>query len=169
LDTLYPDLSGLFVDLLGVPRMKFELAYQQLLDVGDTAPTMDDAKDLLRSLAALLTTDKESRPPFEDKATHCRVFPVILPNGSRSVLTALENFAIIDRQHYALHLRGNITLLDFSMEEVRRLRPFLKWAGLTDRYLSRLVTERTVVDDDFCNEDKPMTGHLVRKAGAFAR
>ena len=91
----------------------------------------------------------------------------IYPTGDPVVMTALDDFAIIDRQHYALHFKDKIKILDFSMEEVRRLKPFIKWAGLTDRYLSRLVTERTVVGDGPHVMDKPLTHDLVCKVGAF--
>jgi hypothetical protein len=169
LESLYPDLAGLFLDYFAVPKPNFALAYQQLVEVGSTVPTIAYAKNLLWSLAALLTADNESRPSFGDQASLCRVFPVNIPDQSTRLLTALDNFAIIDRQHYALYLKDKIKVLDFSMEEVRRLKPLIKWAGLTGRYLSRLVAERTVVEDDFCAMDKPLTRDLVRKAGAFVR
>jgi hypothetical protein len=169
LESLYPDLAGLFVDCFGVPKLNFALVYQQLVEVGGTVPTIAYAKNLLWSLAALLTAENELRPSFGDKATLCRVFPVNLPDGRTQLLTALDSFAIVDRQHYALYLKDKIKVLDFSMDEVRNLKPFIKWAGLTERYLSRLVVERTVVEDDLCAMDKPLTRDLVRKAGAFVR
>jgi len=167
LESLYPDLAGLFVDYFGVPKLDFALAYKQLVKIGSTVPTIAYAKNLLWSLTALLTTDNESRPSFGETANLCHVFPVNLPDGSTRLLTALDDFAIIDRQHYALHFKDKIKILDFSMEEVRRLKPFIKWAGLTDRYLSRLVTERTVVGDGPHVMDKPLTHDLVCKVGAF--
>jgi hypothetical protein len=169
LEPLYPDLAELFVDYFGVPKLNFALAYQQLVEVGSTVPTIAYAKNLLWSLAALLAADNESRPSFGDEASLCRVFPVKLPDGSTRLLSAIDNFAIVDRQHYALYLKDKIKVLDFSMDEVRRLKPFIKWTGLTDRYLSRLVAERTVVEDDLCAMDRPLTRNLVGKAGAFVR
>jgi len=168
LEPLYPDLAGLFVDYLGVPKLNFTLAYQQLTEIGSTIPTIAYAKNVLWSLAASLTTD-EPRPFFGDKANTCHVFPVNLPDGRTRLLTALDNFAIIDRQDYAPYLKDKIKVLDFSIDEVRRLKSFIEWAGLTDRYLSRLVTERTVVEDEICAIDKLLTRDLVRKAGAFVR
>jgi hypothetical protein len=169
LESLYPDLAGLFVDHFGVPKLNFALAYQQLVEVGSTVPTIAYAKNLLWSLADLLTADNESRPSFGDEANLCRVFPVNLQDRGTELLTVLDNFAINDRQHHALYLKDKINVLDFSMDEVRRLKPFFKWAGLTDRYLSRLVAERTIVEDDLCDMEKLLTRDLVRKAGAFVR
>jgi hypothetical protein len=64
-----------------------------------------------------------------------------MPDGSAQPLTALDDFAIIDRQHYADALKNKIKILDFTLEEVRRLRPLIELAGLTDRYLSRSVVD----------------------------
>ena len=92
-----------------------------------------------------------------------------MSNGSVQPLTANQDFAIIDRQNYADVLKNKIKILDFNLDEVRRLRPLIKWAGLTGRYLSRSVVENTVVDDELCIEDENLTYDLARKAGAFAR
>lgn len=89
--------------------------------------------------------------------------------GSTQSLTALEDFAIIDRQHYADAYKNKIKILDFTLDEVQRLRPLLDWAGLVDCYLSRLVVEQTVVDDKRCIKDRHLTHDLARKASAFVR
>lgn len=169
LESFYPDLSELFVDYLGVPKLNFTLVYQQLLDIGSNSPDISSAKNLLWSLSVLLAASNESRPAFGDEASLCRAFPVRMPDGTTRLLTALDNFAIIDRQHYAQALKDKIKVLDFTLDEVRRLKPLISWAGLTNRYLSRLVAERTVVEDDLCTMDRPLTRDLVRKAAAFVR
>lgn len=170
LEQLYPDLAGLFVNYLAVPKTSIRPAYEQLLEFTSIATGFDYAdyaKSLLWSLNELLIADSESPPSFKD-AVHSRVFPVILPNGDHQMLTALDSFAINDREHYALHLRGRIKLLDFSMEDIRKLRPFIKWAGLSGRYLSQLVTEKTEFEGIY-DPEKSLKRDLVRKASAFVR
>lgn len=92
-----------------------------------------------------------------------------MPDSSVQPLTAQQDFAIIDRQNYANVLENKIKILDFTLDEVRRLRPLIEWAGLTDRYFSRSVVENTVVDDELCIEDRYLSWDLARKAGAFVR
>lgn len=169
LEPLYPDLAELFVDYFGVPKLNFELVYRQLVEIGSSTPTISYAKNLLWSLKPLLTVDSGTRPAFTDEATSCRIFPVRMPDGSTRPLTALDDFAIIDRQHYADALKNKVKVLDFSLDEVWLLKHLIGWAGLTDRYLSRSVVERTVVGDEQCIMDRHLTRDLVRKAGAFVR
>ena len=171
LEPIYPTVVELFVDYFGVPKLSFKLAYQQLIEIGQkVSDDMSDIKNLLCSLAELLRVDSnEAKPSFGDEARLCKVFPVLLPDGRLQALSANDTFAILDRQHYADKLKGKIKLLDFSLEEVRRLEPFIQWAGLTNRYLSRLVVEQTIVEDEICNEDKQLTRDLLSKANAFVR
>lgn len=108
-------------------------------------------------------------PAFADDVAESRVFPVRAPDGTVQLLNAREDFAIIDRQHYAEAFKSSIKVLDFTLDEVRQLRPLIEWARLTDQYLSRKVVEQTVVDDEICIEDRHLTRDLVHKAGAFVR
>ncbi|KAN0122902.1 hypothetical protein V8E51_001228 [Hyaloscypha variabilis] len=168
LEPLYPDLTSLFVDYLGVPKLSFALVYRELLNIGSSTPEISYVKNLLWSLKAILPSDTSAIPAFADELASCRIFPVRMSNGSVQPLTANQDFAIIDRQNYADVLKNKIKILDFNLDEVRRLRPLIKWAGLTGRYLSRSVVENTVVDDELCIEDENLTYDLARKAGAFA-
>lgn len=169
LESFYPDLEELFVDYFEIPRLNFALVYQQLIGIGDSTLRAPDAKILLESLAALLKAEKHPRPEFGEEAKSSRVFPVRTPGGGTEQLSALDEFAIVDREHYAAALKERIKFLDFSLDEVQRLKPLLRWAGLDDRYLSRLVSEQTVVDDGPCSIDSGLTYTLTKKAGAFVR
>lgn len=170
LELFYPDLTELFVEFFGVSRLNFSLVYRQLVEIGSSdEPSVADVKILLRSLTALLKAGNESRPAFGDDAKLCRVFPVRIPSGGTKPLTALDTFAIIDREQYAAALKDKIKVLDFSLDEVQRLKPLISWAGLNDRYLSRLVSEQTIVKDELCTIDNTLTSALIHKAGAFVR
>jgi hypothetical protein len=169
LESFYPDLSEFFVDFLGVPRLSLTLAYQQLLEVGDSTPTIPQVKNLLWSLNALLPSESGEKPVFGDAASSCRIFPVRMPDGNLKPLSARDEFVIADRQHFADAFRDMAKVLDFSLEEVRRLKPLIDWTGIAGRYLSLEVVERTVVEDTQCVLDKQLTRDLSYKAGAFAR
>jgi hypothetical protein len=92
-----------------------------------------------------------------------------MPDGSIQTLSARDDFAIIDGQRYIDALKSKLKILDFTLDEVRHLRPLIQWAGLTDRYLSRSVVEQTIVDDKRCIKDRDLTRDLALKAGAFVR
>jgi len=157
------------VDNLGVPKLSFALIYQELIQIDSSNATIDGVKSLLWSLKAVLPLESGERPAFADKIASSPIFPVKMPDGHTKLLSALDDFGIIDRQHYAEALGSKIKLLDFTLDEVRQLKPLIEWAGLTDRYLSRSVLEQTVVDDELCIENTHLIRNLTRKAGVFVR
>jgi hypothetical protein len=54
-----------------------------------------------------------------------------------------SNFSIVDRAKLADIFKQHTGLLDFSLEEVLSLAPFLQALGLGNKYLSQLCTEET--------------------------
>lgn len=169
LEPLYPELTALFVDNLGVPKLSFALIYQELVQLDSSNASIDGVKSLLWSLKAVLPLESGERPAFADKIAFCPIFPANMPDGNIKLLTARDDFGIVDRQPYADALGSKIKLLDFTLDEVRQLKPLFEWAGLTDRYLSRSVLEQTVVDDELCMENTNLIRNLTRKAGVFVR
>jgi hypothetical protein len=59
-----------------------------------------------------------------------------------------SNFAVVDRAKLADVFANSATFLDFSLEEVRQLEPFLRALNLGEKYLSRICTEETACSDD---------------------
>ncbi len=55
-----------------------------------------------------------------------------------------SNFSIVDRTKLADIFKQHTGLLDFSLEEVLSLAPFLQALSLGNKYLSKLCTEETV-------------------------
>jgi hypothetical protein len=58
-----------------------------------------------------------------------------------------SNFSIIDRTKLADIFRPYTGFLDFSLEEVQNLAPFLQALNLSNKYLSNLCTEKTACSD----------------------
>ena len=58
-----------------------------------------------------------------------------------------SNFTIIDRTKLADIFRAHVGFLDFSLEEVRQLDPFLQALTLSKKYLSHVCTEETACND----------------------
>ncbi|PNP81519.1 hypothetical protein FNYG_05194 [Fusarium nygamai] len=164
----YPDMSPLFVSFLEVPKLSPSLLYQNLQNVGNTTQPIPDLKKLLWSLLDTLAADTGSSSVDADKIRDCRVFPVKLPSGEVQPMNALGDFCINDRPLYAAALKENANFLDFSVEEVHRLRPVIEWLGLTKRYLSNVVTEKTSVDESQGTEDKVLARDIASKSAALA-
>ena len=96
---------------------------QEMMNISAFSPTSEAVKDL--------------------SDTKC--LPVKLPSGEIHWLSKRGSFAIIDRREYGEAFAGRINILDFSLEEVHSIRPFLLALGLEKRYMSRAVTEHTTV------------------------
>jgi hypothetical protein len=65
--------------------------------------------------------------PSEEDLSDLRmsnIFPVKLPNGHRKLTNRLAEFAIVDRSEYGAAFEGRVIILDLSLEEVRKCRPF---------------------------------------------
>ena len=54
-----------------------------------------------------------------------------------------SNFSVVDRTKLADIFKENTGFLDFTLEEVLSLAPFLQALGLGNKYLSKLCTEET--------------------------
>jgi hypothetical protein len=170
LEPLYPDLAEFFVDRLGVSKLTFALVCQHITEIGDEIRDISHIKDLLWSLKALLPpAGDETRAPFTEDLKSSRIFPVNVPGGPTQPMSARDEFAIIDRQQYANAFAGKVKILDFTMEEVHRLRLLIEWAGLTGQYFSNLVVERTHFEKQQRTEDRYLTRTFASKAHAFTR
>lgn len=171
LEPVYPDLAELFVDCLGVSKLSFALVCQHVAEIGNEVRDILYIKSLLWSLRALLPPPggEVARATFTDDLKSSRIFPVNVPGGPTQVLTARDEFAIVDRQQYGDAFAGKAKMLDLTVEEVHRLKPVVEWAGLTGRYLSNSAVERTRFESQQRLEDKYLTRTLTSKANAFTR
>ncbi|KAM0240802.1 hypothetical protein ACHAP5_007837 [Fusarium lateritium] len=168
LESLYPDLFPLFVSFLDVPRMSASLICQRLLAVANTVLPIPEIKKLLWSLLDSLKANQGSSGDFADKIRICRVFPVRIPSGEVQPISVWEDFCINDRPAYAAAFKDKANFLDFSVEEVHRLKPVIEWLRLTERYLSKSVTEKTSADESQGVEDQALAQDIASKAAAFA-
>ncbi|KAF5561292.1 hypothetical protein FNAPI_3731 [Fusarium napiforme] len=168
LESYYPDMSPLFVSLLEVPKLSPSVVYQNLQNVRNTVKPIPDLKKLLWSLLDTLAADTASSSVYADKIRDCRVFPVKLPSGEVQSMNAMGDFWINDRPAYAAALKEHANFLDFSVEEVHRLKPVIEWLGLTKRYLSNVVTEKTSVDESQGTEDTVLAHDIASKSAALA-
>ncbi len=101
-----------------------------------------------------------------------KVLPVKLANGVRSFASAspkddFDDFAIVDNTIHWDAFKGKIVVLDFSLEEIRDIRPLLLAMGLEERFSSKLVKEVTEVKGG--SQDHEMTRNIRIKSQAIVR
>lgn len=161
----YDDLKDFFLRRLGVPTMTIDMLYGKLK--GSHAAAIEEVKGDLLEFSALLPTSKKSFDPNPVRTSS--IFPVRLPNGEVELLAAKDEFAIADRKHFAEDFAGKVAFLDFDMGDFQRLRAFLEWAGLEDRYLSRSVKEISTADKASTRPLSEPDRAIHRKAHALLR
>jgi len=145
LNDLYADLKDFFVTSLGVAELNLTMVHDELIEKGAARQaSVAEIKETLQAFTSLLPS--ENPPPSPKKILESRIFPVRYPNGQVELRTSRVEFAIVDRQRLGDAFSSKAQLLDFTLDEVRQLRPFLRWAGLERRYLSRTVKEISRVE-----------------------
>jgi hypothetical protein len=123
-----------------VKPVDLKMVYDELLNLASRENvSIEEAQDLLRVFNSYLFSEKTDLNP--GKLLQRKIFPVRGPDGQASLQTSRENFVIIDREGGYSGFRELLHTLDFSLSEICRLRPFITWAGLENRYLSKLVKE----------------------------
>ncbi|KAJ4286393.1 hypothetical protein N0V88_008016 [Collariella sp. IMI 366227] len=116
----YADVEKFFLELLSVNTLDITMVYDELISADTRGLTPERVKDLLWSLNSLFPTDqlrKDQSPK--------RLFQD--PN--------LEEL-----------FRPQVKIMDFTLSEVHKLEPLLKWGRLENRFLSVLVEEKSVLD-----------------------
>lgn len=129
--------------------------------------SVDDIKVAILLLSGLLQT--ELTRPSPEPIRKSKIFPVRYPNGTVVLSSVDVDFAIGDREKLKTMFQDKVSLLDFDLEDVRRLRPLFEWLGLQDQYLSRCVRERTSVSSDPGRPISSQNRDLKRKAYYIAR
>jgi len=140
----YKDLKDFFVGILGVQPVDLMMVYDSLLDVSSKNPSIERIKDLLWAFNSLLASDDNA--PGPGRMLQRRVFPVKTPRGQVTLCSSQTEFFIVDREEPFNIFRNRVQFLDFSLQEVCRLRHFIAWTGLEPRYLSRCVKEVSRVE-----------------------
>ncbi|KAF9767545.1 hypothetical protein IL306_015274 [Fusarium sp. DS 682] len=144
LDESYEDLKALFVGKLGVKSLTMQMVYDELRQSPQSSP--EDIKVALLSFNDFLQTENGHWDP--EPIRNARVFPVLYPDGTVRLSSIDVDFAIGDRDNLRSKFADRISLLDFDLEDVHRLRPLFRWLKIQDRYLSKSVMESTAISGE---------------------
>jgi hypothetical protein len=142
INSLYRDLRHFFVEKLRVPTLNLKLVYDELTKTHLRDKPVEDVKALLWALNSLLRSEQNHPDPAH--LLNSRILPVRAANDQISLHSINADFAINDREAWFKHLKGSgAKFLDYSLQEVRRLEPFITWTGLSGKYLSKCIFEET--------------------------
>ncbi len=168
IDGLYPDLKLLFTKVLGVSRITLDVVYESLLKAASVNTSANQMKRLLLTLNSLLPT--ASNPPRPDRLLQSCSFPVRAPWKDGVTLVSCEaEFFIIDRDDMFAIFGNRVRCLDFSLHEVCLMKPFIEWAGLESKYLSRCIEEVSRVHGDVQWPIRDRKRDIRRKAYGLLR
>lgn len=163
----YKDLKVFFTERLKVRLVDLKMVHDELLEVHSRNTSAEDVKPLLWAFNSLLQS--EYNPPNPSRMLQRRVFPVRTPNGQVTLHSSQTEFAIVDREGYFNAFRDRVKVLDFSLQEICRLKPFIAWARLEPRYLSKCVKEVSRLEDEVAIPVSAMNRDLKRKAYGLLR
>lgn len=157
--------ESFFVNKLGVKFLTLQMVYDELRQ--SLQSSTEEVKVAILSFNGLLQTEPSHLDPKPIRKA--KIFPVRYSNGT-VVLSSMDvGFAIGDRDKLKTQFQDKISLLDFDLEDVCRLKPFFEWVGLQNRYLSTSVRESTSISSDSGRPISSRNRDLKRKAYHIAR
>ncbi|KAF2464794.1 uncharacterized protein BDR25DRAFT_380700 [Lindgomyces ingoldianus] len=162
LASTYEGHLNFFTRVLRIPKsslaMHIVALTQKVLEQADKTTALQE----MLNICALNPTSEAL-----ESLRNCECLPIKTQSGATEWHDCSTDFAIVDRREYGAMFEGKVRILDFSLEEVHSLQRFLFALGLGTRYISRLVEEKTYVQD---NElDPQLTCDMRKKAYAIYR
>lgn len=154
-------MRDFFVDTLGVRSLTLQMVYDELQQDTHTS-SVEDVKTAIFSFNSQLQTDRTTLDPAP--VLKNKIFPVKYPNGTVELRSIDTEFAIGDRDYLTTKFQHKVSMLDFDLEDVRRLTPFLEWARLQNRYLSNCVKEISTISEGAERPVSSSNRDLKRKA-----
>lgn len=154
LKSSYPDdLIPFFHDSLGISPATLSTLVEGLCSLAAEEPTVIQVKSMITAINAMSPERIDLNPLM-----FCQILPVRrFGSNEISLQNRGSNFAIIDREKLAEIFKESAVFLDFSLEEVRQLDPFLKGLDLNQKYLSLACTEDTA-----CTGDRAIDVNLTK-------
>ncbi|KAK8009461.1 hypothetical protein PG991_012012 [Apiospora marii] len=164
----YGKFEDLFVNILGVKQVDLQMAVDELEEIASKPDsTQKEVNESIWTVNSLLPGP--SQPPSPQDVVSGRIFPVKGPTGTVVLCSTATEFFIADRESLRSAFQPKVRFLDFTLEEVVRLRPFLDWAGLELRYLSKCMREVTSFHGDVARPTSNPNRQIRNRAHAILR
>lgn len=166
---IYATLSSLFTEKLHVraPTIATYIEQLRILAAADDNPRqMVEIKRAINCINDLSPT----RDSLEDMM-QLPCLPVCIPESRSTVklMSPSEVFFVSDRREYGQFFQGKVPILDFALEEIHALHPFLDALNLKDRYMSVAVKESTRVQRPSETPSMELSRAFRAKSKAFYR
>ena len=142
----YPEeLVDFFRERLRISPATLPTLVKALCSLGERRSSAESVKEMIKAI----NREGLTRQDLESLATY-NVLPIRrhASHGNINLGNLQETFAIIDNTKFSAIFRNIVDFLDFSLEEVHELAPFLEGLGLQSKYLSQLCTTQTSCDED---------------------
>lgn len=141
----YPELRPFFQDRLRISGAVLSTLVEGLCSLANGQPSVPQIKEMIRAI-----NDMDPRREDLTPLVSCNILPI--RNVSHGVVSitlksCASNFVINDRVQLSTIFTGHVGFLDYYLEEVRALTPFLHALNLSEKYLSSVCTEHTACDD----------------------
>lgn len=159
-------MEPFFQNRLRISPASLSTLVEGLCSLADGQPSIDHVKEMIWAISAMNPETSDLIP-----LVPCNILPVKrVRHGSAevSLQNCGSNFTVVDRTKLADIFRGHVGFLDFSLEEVRQLDPFLRALNLSKKYLSCVCTEETacsgdgVLDTNLTEKFNDRAYHLLR-------
>ena len=174
LNNIYPECQSLFFKVLGLKDTSFctvvEDLYSLLGDVS-TEDVVGQVKSLLLDLSAFnrFSLKDECKTSGLLESAPLAFLPIYQPTTGMTDLQPLNgDFYIADEQHFVEIFKPCVPLLDFPLDEIRRLQGLLEALALKKRFLSSahrskcMVKAGPFVDISLTNEIRSKASDLYR-------
>ncbi|KAK3700516.1 hypothetical protein LTR37_015917 [Vermiconidia calcicola] len=163
----YPDLSGLFVDQLGLKSATASDVVRELQDLSGNDGEIEWIKELLKTLNTSVggrSADDIIKTLYNNTL---KILPVRSNGSSLRSCTDIDWF-IADRTSLEECFKDKVALLDFERIAIAQLRPLLEKLALQQRFLSANFTENTKAEGE-STFHQAFTDHLRSKASFISR
>ncbi|KAH3395487.1 hypothetical protein KXV81_002967 [Aspergillus fumigatus] len=167
LNDAYEDLVDFFTELIGVRTLTLQMVHDKLVEQGSGGLPAAEVKQTIWLFNSYM--QKESDLPAPREVLTAKVFPVRYPTGSVELCSSAVDFSVADRRHLFDSFSQKAKLLDFNVNDIARLEPFLQWTGLDRRYLSTSIKEISTVWGDSHTFLTSSCRNIARKAYGLLR
>ena len=140
----FSELKDFFLDVLevGVPDKSTNIMELEALCQVEKTPSISQVKALLWEINSWEPSHSDLDPLRPLKA-----FPVLGLDRKPQLRCLQDIFVLYDRQSHVKTFKGKVGSLDFSLEDIRSLRPLINALGLSKRYSSTLIREDSHAED----------------------
>jgi hypothetical protein len=160
LSIIYPSLEDFFIKRMLVKKATPSMLILEIKRMASQElPQISDIRKRLIEVGMLLARSK-----MDDNVS--KALDALKEIKFSALVGLADDFAIPDHQQYSEAFAGRSVLLDFKVAEVQILHVLFSYLGLTQRYLSALVSEESMIGDETF-EDETLSIQLREKAYAL--